>query len=284
MTRRIALVSETDFIPFADLARVSAALQKQVTDDFGPVWNVQATVDPFARVTEIPLGYWPVVIRDDIGLNIAGAHTADAQDKPFALVTFREDDWPTTVSHEVLEMLADPWGKEYLTGPSLMPGQGTVEYLVEVCDPCQAAEFGYSVNGIVLADFVLPSYYKAFGSGRYSFAGHVQAPREVLPGGYVSWRDPVTSMWTQFIVDDTSSEFHDLGVDPAPPGIQLRGFIDRSSAAYLAQRAAEKKKKRTKCKLGAQTPATIRRRYSAARDAEGQRWRQRIDRLVKPVE
>ncbi len=280
MTRRIALVSETDLLTFADVARVSAAVQKQVTDDFGPLWDVKATVDPFATVVDVPLGYWPVVVRDDIGLNIAGAHTADAQDKPFALVTFR-DDWPLSVSHEVLEMLADPWGKEYLTGPSLRPGQGTVEYLVEVCDPCQGGAFGCSVNGVVLSDFVLPGYYKAFGPGRYSFAGNVSAPRAVLSGGYVTWRDPVTGMWTQYLADGPSAEFRDLGVDPAPPGIQLRGFIDRSTAAYLGAGAAPKKPK--KPKVNAPTPATTRARYPAAREAEGARWRQRIDRVVKPA-
>jgi hypothetical protein len=283
VTRRIALVSETELVPLSDLVRVSAAVQKQVTDDFAPVWGIGATVDPFAAVADVPPGYWPVVVRDDIGLNIAGAHTADAQDKPFALVAFREDDWPLSVSHEVLEMLADPWGKEFVTGPSLLPGQGTVEYLAEVCDPCQGADSGYSVNGVVVADFVLPAYYKAFGAGRYSFAGNILAPREVLPGGYVSWRDPVTAVWTQFLASDGFSEFRDLGVDPAPPGIQLRGFIDRDTADYLAkQAAAPAKKKRAKPKVNKPTPATIRACYPAVREAEGRRWRRAIDRVVKP--
>ena len=83
-------------------------------------------------------------------------------------------------------MLADPLGKEFATGPSLLPDQGTVEYLIEVCDPCQEAAYGYAVNGVVLSDFILPTYYKAFGDGRYSFAGNITEPRRVLPGGYVS--------------------------------------------------------------------------------------------------
>src|SRR6187397_3133987 len=105
MTRRIALVSETEFVPFPELARVSAAIQKQVTDDFGPSWDVQATVDPLGSLADLTPGYWPVVIRDDIGVNLPGVHWNETQDKPFALVTYREEDWPQTLSHEVLEML-----------------------------------------------------------------------------------------------------------------------------------------------------------------------------------
>lgn len=279
MIRRIALVSETEFVPFGELARVSAAVQKQVSDDFGPVWGVSATVDPFAALADIPLGYWPVVVRDDIGLNVAGVHTADEQDRPFALVTFVEDDWPLSISHEVLEMLSDPWGKEYLTGPSLLPNQGTVEYLVEVCDPCQSAECAYAVNGVLLSDFVLPAFYKAFGAGRYSFAGHVTAPRAVLPGGYVTWRDPLTAEWAQYLVDAESAEFRALGTNPAPAGVQLRGFLDRATAAYRAARA--RGPERAAPNVSAPTPADLCSKYPARVAAEGDRWRARIDRCRK---
>src|SRR5262249_14426455 len=135
------------------------------------------------------------------------------------------------------EMLADPFGKVFSTGPSLRPGQGTVEYLVEVCDPCQDAGFGYPVNGVTVSDFVLPAFYKAFGAGRYSFAGNVTEPRDVLRGGYVSWRDPVSGEWSQYVVSKAGPAFRDLGRDPAPLAIHLRGFIDRDTAAYLARMA-----------------------------------------------
>jgi hypothetical protein len=279
-TLRIALVSETEFVPFAELARVSAAVQKQVADDFGPAWGVRATVDPLASLADLTPGYWPVVVRDDIGVNLPGVHWNDTRDKPFALVTYREEDWPHTVSHEVLEMISDPLGKTFVTGPSLVPGQGTVEYLAEVCDPCQDPAFGYAVNGVVLADFVLPAYYKAFGSGRYSFAGNVTEPRAVLKGGYVSWRDPVTENWGQFLVTRAGPAFRDLGPNPAPLDVHLRGFLDRDTTAYLAKLAAPGAPKPPKPRLGRQTPKTIRGRSAVVRKAEGERWRRQIDRLL----
>ncbi len=279
LAQHIALVSQTKYVALADLMRVSAAVQKQVTNDFGPAWGILATVDAFAALTDVPLGSWPVVIRDDIGVNLAGAHWNDTQDKPFALVTYSEDDWPLSVSHEILEMLADPFGKAFVTGPSLLPDQGTVEYLTEVCDPCQGATFGYAVNGIVVADFVLPAYYQAFADGEYSFAGHITEPRQVLDGGYVSWRDPMSGEWSQFLVSDAGPEFRDLGPNPAPLDIHLRGFIDRSTAAYMKLASAGKKKR--KPRMNRPTPETIRSHAPGICKAEGERWQTQIDRVVK---
>jgi hypothetical protein len=45
---------------------VAAALQKQVTRDFGPVWQITGTVDAFETLETVPVDYWPVVIRDNI--------------------------------------------------------------------------------------------------------------------------------------------------------------------------------------------------------------------------
>jgi hypothetical protein len=229
---------------------------------------------------------WPVVIRDNIGINEAGVHWNQTQDKPFALVTFREGDtpedgWQPSVSHEVLEMLADPFSKEFRTGPSLRDGQGPVEYLVEVCDPCQAAKFVYWVDDVPVSDFVLPDYYSAFTDGRYSFAGNVTKPREVLPGGYVSWRDLQTGLWTQLVFSKAGQEFRDLGVSPAPPEVHLRGFIDRATKTFLKERAAPGAKKKRKPRIARHTAATARSCHPSVRQAEGDRWRRRIDSILR---
>ena len=54
--RHVALVSETQSISFSELGRVSAALQKQAVRDLGPVWNIQSTVDAFARLEDAVIG------------------------------------------------------------------------------------------------------------------------------------------------------------------------------------------------------------------------------------
>jgi hypothetical protein len=112
--------------------------------------------------------------------------------------------WSIAASHELLEIVIDPQGELKVPGDSLAdsatrrqlaPGaakyrrQGQVSYLLEVCDPCQAANNAYTVNGIFVSDFVTPRYYApAEGrAGRYSFTGNVTKPLQVRPGGYISW-------------------------------------------------------------------------------------------------
>jgi hypothetical protein len=57
MLAHIALVSLTKEVSLAQLAPVSAAIQKQISRDFGPVWNGEATVDAFDKLEDVPIGY-----------------------------------------------------------------------------------------------------------------------------------------------------------------------------------------------------------------------------------
>ena len=227
--RQVALVSEVDDVSLSDLTRASAALQKQVVRDFAPIWDVQATVDAFVSLDDVPLGTWPVILQEDIGFDAAGIHL-DKDGQPFALVNVSEG-WQLTASHEVLEMLADPFGNRLVAGDSPKPDQGRVEFLVEVCDPSEAAGFGYTVNGLTMSDFYTPAYFdpvKAPGV-RYSFTGAIREPRQVLRGGYLSWHEPISDHWFQLTFFGATPQFRDLGVLTQKPNESLRAMIDRIS-------------------------------------------------------
>ncbi|MFE9629717.1 hypothetical protein [Streptomyces sp. NPDC006463] len=210
---QLALVSETQTnqITPSQLTRVAAALQKQATRDFGPIWDVNATVDAFERLEDVPVGYWPLIVVDDVP-DAAGFHT-DENGQPFSLIEFGES-WSLTASHEMLEMCADPFGNRLVSGKSRHPDQGMVEFLVEVSDPSEAEEFGYTINGLLVSDFFTPRFYdpvKVEGA-RYSFGGHIEEPRQVLRGGYISWRDPVSDEWWQETwFEGNKSKFRNLG-------------------------------------------------------------------------
>src|SRR5437879_8840003 len=109
MLLHIALVSIARDVTLAHLAPVSAAIQKQISRDFGPMWNVQATVDAFDKLEDVPIGYWHVLLQDELPNGAAGLHKRDDNKQPFALVALTTH-WPVFMSHEVLEMLADPQG------------------------------------------------------------------------------------------------------------------------------------------------------------------------------
>jgi hypothetical protein len=193
----VALVSNDANIAQSELAEVAAALQTQVSRDFGPVWHRTAIVQSFPSERAVPLGFWKVLVEADIHEPGAAGYHTDDQHQPYALVE-SAGDWTVTVSHELLEMLADPWGNRLHTA---MPPTATktehkdrVRYLVEVCDPCE--EVVYDCSGVRVSDFLLPEYYHTL--VRYlnvenldpkpaSFTGALKRPGTILPGGYVSY-------------------------------------------------------------------------------------------------
>jgi hypothetical protein len=225
LTINLGLVSEIEGHDPSDVGRVAAALQRQVTRDFGPIWQVNATLDDFPRLEDVPVGYWPMIVVPDVR-GAAGVHL-DKDGQPFALIEM-SDSWSLTASHEMLEMLADPFGNRLVPGRSVRRGQGRVEYLVEVCDPSQAAEFGYTVNDILVSDFYTPRFFDPVRSAatRYSFTGAIDRPRQVLRGGYLSWHDPKGDHWWQQVWFGARKEYRDLGVFDAAKHGSLRTFID----------------------------------------------------------
>lgn len=153
----LALISEIEGHDPSDVARVAAALSRQATRDFAPIWNMEgATVDTFPKLEDVPVGYWPLIVVADI--KDAGGVHLDKDGQPFALIEM-SDSWSLTASHETLEMLADPWGNRLVPGRSIKPNQGRVEYLVEVCDPSEAAQFAYTVNDVLVSDFYTPRFF-----------------------------------------------------------------------------------------------------------------------------
>ena len=66
-TQQLALVSESERIDLLEVTRVAAALDKQAARDFSPIWGITSSIHAFARLEDVPLGYWPMIIKDDIG-------------------------------------------------------------------------------------------------------------------------------------------------------------------------------------------------------------------------
>jgi hypothetical protein len=226
LLRQVALVTESTSISSSELAIVGAALQKQVTRDFGPIWSVSATVDTFAKLEDVPIDYWPILVEDDINQpGAAGVHL-DKDGQPFALVQ-SGDGWGLTASHECLEMLADPFGNRVKAGKSPKKGQGRVRFLVEVCDAPEAEEFAYDVNGVTVSDFITPHFFDPVAAAgvRYSYSGAITKPRQVLKGGYLSWHELKSDHWWQEVFFGNKPEYRDLGV-LARDGKSLRETID----------------------------------------------------------
>lgn len=276
MLQQLALVSEVASIRFDELARVSAALQKQAMRDLAPIWGVQATVDPFARLEDVPLGYWPIIVVGQVSGG-AGVHL-DRDGQPFALVEAGPS-WSLTASHEMLEMLVDPFGNRLVAGYSPKPGQGRVEFLVEVADPSEDDDFGYTSNGILVSDFYTPHYFdpQVAPGVRYSFTGAIKEPRQVLRGGYLSWHEPVSDHWWQLVYFDFEPEFRDLG-RLTMKGQSLRAMIDAATpeTKRLSRLAADRTSQRRMMSAQAATAPSMASKAGS--------WRRQMAAFLKPAD
>jgi len=283
LVKHLALVSQTKNVTPDALMRGSAALQKQAVRDFGPIWDVSATVDAFGKLKDVPLGYWPIIIQDDIHQSGAAGIHLDKGGQPYALVEYSPD-WVLTASHEVLEMLADPFGNRLVAGQSPKPGQGRVEFLVEVCDPSEAAEYGYTVNGLLVSDFYTPKYFDPLANSgtRYSFTGAIKKPRQVLKGGYLSWHEPKSDHWYQATwFSGSKVSYRDLGKFTGKMG--LRAWIDSHTKTPITSPSPTKGAKKAGTMLLAMSVAAPKTADAEPYDSEQSAWAARLSAEIAEV-
>jgi hypothetical protein len=232
---QVGLVDQTGEIDPELLQSAAAALTIQVTRDLPQFWNIQANVTYLPKSAKIPVGVWPVFLVKKLPPGEGGFHM-DKHNQPYAKViaSSGSDEWTIDVSHETIEMLVDPSGNKLQNSTSIevvagkiQDGTGEFAYLVEACDPCEADKYAYAIQGVAVSDFLTPHFYdpiKTTGT-RYSFTGAIQSPRQILPGGYISWVNQETDTVQQLLWVDPGQppKIEDLG--PAT-GLSLRQWVD----------------------------------------------------------
>ena len=232
---QIGLVDTTGQIDTDLMHAAAAALNIQVTRDLPTFWPIQATVRYLPHASRLPAGVWPVQLVKHLPPGEGGFHM-NKHNQPYAKVIASPDsnDWTIDASHEILEMLVDPYGNRLQASLSLeivndkiQDGTGEFEYLVEACDPCEANDYAYQIQGIAVSDFITPHFYEsAVTPGtRYSFTGALKTPRQILPGGYISFVNTELDRVQQILWVDPSGPptLNDLG--PAG-GKSLREWVD----------------------------------------------------------
>lgn len=232
---QVGLVDKTKQIDADLMQTVAAALNIQVNRDLAPFWTVQATVTHLPDANKIPSGVWPVFLVKQLPPGEGGFHL-DKHNQPYAevIASPASDEWTIDASHETLEMLVDPAGNRLQTSTSIeiangkiQDGTGQFAYLVEACDPCEADNFGYQIQGVAVSDFITPHFYDPMATPgtRYSFTGAITHPREVLPGGYISWLNQETDHMQQLLYVNPNSPPKIVDLGPATGG-SLREWID----------------------------------------------------------
>jgi hypothetical protein len=234
LIQRIALVDTTGHIVDAELQRVAAAIDMQVRRDLSRFWPVDAVITAVSHASLLAPGVWPVFIVAESDDNSAGYHRTLHQ-QPYAEVVDGPN-WSIAASHEILEMLVDPSGNRLVAAQAItvtdqghvQEAAGTLEYLLEICDPSEDPEYAYEIDGVLVSDFYTPEFFDGFSAPgvRYSFRGVIPHPRRVCPGGYLSWWDPVKERMQRLdYVDHLRPKLVDLGAHL--PDFSLREHVDK---------------------------------------------------------
>lgn len=234
---RVGLVDQTGDIDPELLQNAAAALTVQVTRDLTQFWNIQASVTSLPSPDKIPVGVWPVILVKELPPGEGGFHL-DKHNQPFAKVIASPSSaaWTIDASHETIEMLVDPSGNRLQNSTSIgiqngkiQDGTGEFAYLVEACDPCEADNFAYPIQGVAVSDFLTPHFYDPIVTTgtRYSFTGAIKAPRQILPGGYISWVNQETNELQQLLFVDPASPPKIVNLGPAS-GLSLREWVDNA--------------------------------------------------------
>jgi hypothetical protein len=200
---RLTIANISKSVSAADFRAAVTAIRRQVNEDFGPEWSVTATLrgTSLSLASKAPIqGKHDAILylgdsAEDPTTGVTGAlgyHSVNHKDVPYGFVYLDicaeyGEAWTTTLSHEVLELLADPTAVLTVTGPA-PKGKGSVYYDLEVCDPTQGDS--YEVDGVVVSNFVGKHYFGLVGgSGQTNFLGLALNPLGVRPNGYFQYED-----------------------------------------------------------------------------------------------
>ncbi len=204
-TIQISVINESTVLNEADIIPAVASLQKQVTNDFRPVWGTDAELTLVAKGTPPSSGSWWLVLLDDSDqANALGYHDLTTEGLPVGKVFAASDlkagtSWTVTASHELLEMLGDP--NINLTVFVQNSDTAGVLYAYEVCDACEDDSLGYQIDNVLLSDFVYPSWFESFrteGSTQFDRMNKIQNPFQILVNGYIGvFTVNSGSGWTQ---------------------------------------------------------------------------------------
>ncbi|PWT71714.1 MAG: hypothetical protein C5B59_17195 [Bacteroidetes bacterium] len=164
-----------------------ASVQAQVDGEFQNVWGIRAELRPVVWSSAMPtIQGWRVIVAN----NSDQAGDLGYHDETGVLPTgyvFVEDAIKygvtpsVTLSHEVLEMLIDPW----INATAIMPDGSVCSY--EVCDAVEDDRWSYVVGDhLPVSNFVTPAWFTPHSPGPWDFKQVLRQPFQLARGGYIA--------------------------------------------------------------------------------------------------
>lgn len=187
------------------------AINCQITENFEPYWSLGARLRLEGRSGKKPSKSDLADMRGDAVLYLwsgsdvddaLGYHDLNNRGIPYGFVfsTLSKqlgENWTVTLSHEAMELIADPESNLLVQGPHPEHPNLAVFHWYEMCDAVQ--EETYRIDGVEVSNFLLPLYFTGgdeLGS-RNDFLGRSHNGKTlqsfgVNPGGYIGFFNPQT--------------------------------------------------------------------------------------------
>ena len=200
----IALTNASTCLTDSQVEAAIPALQHQVSLDFKAYWDLDCQLSFLPKGEALPQGWWQISVTDDPDqAGALGYHEMTSRGTPLGKVFARLDlqsgaSWTVTLSHELLEMLADPWINWCAQG-----SDGKI-YALEVCDAVEADNLGYKIGEVLVSDFITPAWFEPTRANRVDFKRRISKPLQLASGGYISVLD-VGGRWVQMAAQDASA-------------------------------------------------------------------------------
>ncbi|MBI3804641.1 MAG: hypothetical protein HY282_12860 [Nitrospirae bacterium] len=212
---KIAVINASTVLTDDQVKAAVPDLQTQVHRDFAPAWGVDADLTFVPKKSKPAPGMWWLVILDNSDqAGALGYHDLTKDGLPLGKVFAGSDiqygyQWTVTASHELLEMLGDP---DINLTAFVQPNATTgLLYAYEVCDACEADQFGYKIGSTLVSDFVYPAWFESFrkkGSTQFDYGKQIHKPFQLIKGGYIGIFDVKSgSGWHQITAEGESFRY-----------------------------------------------------------------------------
>ncbi len=217
MITKIALINRSTSITNSDLSIIASACATQISRDFGPVWGKNnVPVEATTSDTNLSTNVGRIYIFDNADqAGSLGYHTESINGIVFGRVFARtilnyglpvlfNQATPNSitvssvVSHEILELLGNPFVSLWCDGPN---NNGYSEYAYEMCDAVEANVYAINttvvrnrsnvVVKVAVSNFVYPKYFDTASpvGSKLDHLGLLSGPFSMTSGGYMIIRN-----------------------------------------------------------------------------------------------
>jgi hypothetical protein len=231
MINRIAIINKSTYINNTNANLMTTACNTQLSRDVAPAWGKGAIpVTFYSDERYVPSGAAKIYIFDNADQEGAlGYHTETMQGQVFGKVfakTIIQYGFPilyntqnrtsitvsSVLSHEVIELLINPYVQLWADGPSTVNGN---LYSFEACDAVESNVYQITVSGkpnvtVSVSNFLYPEYFDTASPNgtKLDYMNLLRNPFSMTSGGYM-------------VIRDASNNITEIFGDKYPPELKL---------------------------------------------------------------